>query len=216
MPDSTRSKNAEYTPGTSDEAVRRSTGRGWHEWFQALDNAGAIDLEHKEIVSWLRDEAGLASGWWQQNVTVEYEKARGKRAPVGETSDGGFQVGVSRTVRLNAAEVWGLLLQPPGRGAWLGVIGTLPLEPGTRFETDEGTTCEIRSIRPGERLRLTWQPKDWSRPSTLQIHLGDKGDRCTIGIHQERLADASARQEMREHWRKVLDVLQSLATDESR
>lgn len=180
-----------------------------------LDNAGAASQDHKEIVRWLRDEAGVASGWWQQNVAVEYEKARGKRAPVGESSDGGFQVGVRRTVPLPAGEAWRLLLQPPGRDAWLGVVATLQLEPGFRYETDDGTSGEIRSVREGERLRLTWHPNDWSRSSTLQVHVEDKGDRSTIGIHQERLLDASTRQVMRNHWRKVLDVLQSLAINEA-
>ncbi|MEX2542403.1 MAG: SRPBCC domain-containing protein [Trueperaceae bacterium] len=204
-------KSNDYVPGISAEAVQRVTGRTWQEWFEVLDAAGAADMSHKEIVSWLRDQAGVASGWWQQGVTVEYEKARGKRAEVGETADVGFQVGAQRTLAIPAARAWELLLAGPGRDAWLGASESFRLEPGEHYETADGTRGEVRTVRPGRRVRLTWQPKTWSRPSTLQLDLTDKGERCTVGFHHERLADAATRQAMREHWRDVLDTLRTLA-----
>lgn len=193
-----------YVPGTSPEAVRNATGRAWDDWFRALDDAGAAEMTHKAIVAWLRDEAGVVNGWWQQNVAVEYEKARGKRAEVGETAGAGFQVGVQRTVDAPAERVWHRLTTRPGRDLWLGRLDELPLEKGGRYRTEDGITGEVRSVRPGRRLRLSWRPPDWERPSTLQITLTPKDERCTIGFHQERLPDAEVRQAMRERWQGVL------------
>ena len=48
------------------------------EWFAILDAWGATDHTHTEIARWL---AGAGRpGWWTQNVTVAYERARGMRA----------------------------------------------------------------------------------------------------------------------------------------
>jgi hypothetical protein len=38
---------------TSDEAIRERTGRGWEEWFDALDEWGAAERSHREIARWV-------------------------------------------------------------------------------------------------------------------------------------------------------------------
>ena len=37
----------------ASESVREATGRGWDEWLEALDTAGAAEWSHKEIVAHL-------------------------------------------------------------------------------------------------------------------------------------------------------------------
>ena len=64
---------------TSDEAVRRATGRTWDEWIRWLDERGAAGMSHKQIVALLREQGGVESGWWQQTVTAGYEVAKGRR-----------------------------------------------------------------------------------------------------------------------------------------
>ena len=63
----------------SSESVREATGRGWEEWLEILDGAGAVHREHKEVVAHLRHEHPEVSAWWRQALTVGYELARGKR-----------------------------------------------------------------------------------------------------------------------------------------
>jgi hypothetical protein len=80
-----------------------ATGRTYAQWFALLDRAGAAEMTHRDIARLLRDEHDVPP-WWSQNVTVEYERARGRRAV--NQNDSGFYAGVSKTIRRPAAEVY--------------------------------------------------------------------------------------------------------------
>jgi hypothetical protein len=51
--------------------VREKTRKGSAEWYQIINDAGGLELNHKEIVAFLKSKYRL-SLWWQQVVTVEY------------------------------------------------------------------------------------------------------------------------------------------------
>lgn len=128
-------------------------------------------------------------------------------SPVGKTRDAGWEIGVSRTVHRDPDEVWALLTSPAGVAAWLGGGVTFPAERGDPYETDDGTVGEVRSYRPDDRVRLTWQPPSWSHDSTVQVAIRPTATGTTIRFHQERLADATEREAQRAHWAAVLDRL---------
>jgi uncharacterized protein YndB with AHSA1/START domain len=189
----------------SSDSVREATGRGWDEWLAALDEAGASAWEHKTIVAYLaREFPDSTTGWWRQSITVGYEQARGKRV-VGETADAGFQLGVQRTVEATAAEAWELLVSRPG--LWLGDGARVVFEPGELYRTDDAAG-EIRVVKPGDRLRLTWQPKGWPAPATLQLTVQERhAGKAVINVHLEKLPDGEAREAMRARWRAALERL---------
>ena len=115
----------------SSESVREATGRGWEDWLETLDAAGAADWDHKEIVAYLGREHGEAtSSWWRQSITVGYEQARGKRV-LGETADTGFQVGVQKSVAATPAEAWELIVSRPE--LWLGEGASVNFAEGERY-----------------------------------------------------------------------------------
>jgi uncharacterized protein YndB with AHSA1/START domain len=127
-------------------------------------------------------------------------------APVGRTRDAGWEIGVSRTVDLPVEEVWDFLASPAGTGIWLGHGPERLDERGQTYETTEGTTGAVRSVHPGDRIRLTWQPEDWDHDSTVQVAVTSNGRGGTIiRFHQERLTSAQERQRQRAHWRAVMD-----------
>ena len=187
----------------SSDTVRESTTRDWAEWVEVLDAAGARDWKHAELVAHLeRAHPEVPSGWWRQSVAVGYEQATGQRE-VGETSAGGFQIGVQRTTSLPLDAAWDLLTSRPD--LWLG--GPVAFEKGAVYEVP-GARGEIRVVRPGSRLRLTWQPDDWAAPATLQLTVSQPREgRTVLHVHLEKLPDAASREQMREHWRAVLDRL---------
>lgn len=195
----------------SDEAVREATGRTWKEWQGWLDDRGAADLPHKEIVRLLGRDGGVESGWWRQTVTGTYEKLIGRRA-TGETLDTGFQIGVQRTVAIPAARAWRLLTSPAGVAAWLGEGGVVPLEEGESYRLANGSG-EVRVLRPGQHLRVTWQPGDWPRASTIQARVTPKGEKTVIGFHEEHLPSAETREARRSHFRAALATLLELAEE---
>ena len=196
----------ESVSDVSDEAVFRATGRRWPEWRAVLDEAGARDWPHKAIVAYLKSAHAL-SPWWQQMVTVGYEKACGRRI-TGQTAATGFQIGVRRSFPLTVEETWQRLVAPHGIEIWLGDVASPTLAAGERYVTREGIRGEIRVVKPNDRLRLTWQPADWDQPSTLQIALVSASPAKTaVVFHHEKLASAERRDEMRQRWRGALDRL---------
>lgn len=200
-------KNARVPGRVTDAAVKEATGRDWKAWMRALDQAGADGLTHKQLVALVARET--ESTWWQQSIAVAYEQARGKRK-VGETATAGFQVGVVRTLPLSAPELWDVLTRQAER--WLGPGAALELEAGKGYEVPKrrgapGVRGELRVVKPGQRLRMTWQPDGWKKPATLQLTLVPKARGAALHVHMEKLPDAKAREAMREHWSKVLEKI---------
>ena len=200
-------KSALVTDRVTDSAVKEATGRDWKAWMRALDAAGAGELNHKQLVAHLARE--VESMWWRQSIAVAYEQARGKRI-VGETATTGFQVGVVRTLPLSAQAMWEQVETQPER--WLGPGATLTLQPGAGYEVPKrrgtpGVRGEVRVVKPGQRIRMTWQPDGWKKPATLQLTLVPKARGVSFHVHMEKLPDAKAREAMREHWSKVVEGL---------
>jgi uncharacterized protein YndB with AHSA1/START domain len=64
---------------------------------------------------------------------------------------------------------------------------------------------EVWVVKPGDRLRTTWQPEGWPAPATLQLTLSVSGSgKTAIHAHLEKLPDADAREAMRKRWREAL------------
>lgn len=124
---------------------------------------------------------------------------------VGKTADAGWQIGVSRVLPYPLTDVWAFLSSRDGTDIWLGPGAVLPKERGAGYETESGTTGEVRSFHSLDRVRLTWRPKDWDHDSTVQIALRTTGAKTTVVFHQERLASAQERDEQREYWTDVAE-----------
>lgn len=136
---------------------------------------------------------------------------------VGQSASVGFQIGVRRTLLIGQEEAWELLTSPQGRKLWLGELSTVDCVKGHKFVTQEGTTGEIRVVKPLEQLRLTWQPAGWSKASTLQIRLLPAANpgKTTISFHQEKLDSAERREELKTRWEGVISGLQTLSEEGS-
>lgn len=206
---------------TSSEAVTKATGKTWDEWVELLDKEGAKAMSHKEIAQMLHDKklikkpsgwpAGrsFSEGWWSQMVTVGYEYAKGRRV-LGETSQVGFEVGTQRILPINQKKLWDLVLSKKGLEVWLGKVKDFELKVGFHYKTADGTEGEVRTFKKGEKIRLTWKPKDWKKASTLQITLfcpRNTMDKTNLHFHHEKLASAKIRAQMRDKWKEALHKL---------
>src|SRR5207247_11152697 len=120
----------------SDMAVFRATGKKWNEWFTILDKAGAEKMNHQEIVAILSKKRGVGL-WWQQMVTVTYERARGLRK-VHQRPDG-YSISRSKTVPVPIAKLYRAWVEPRLRGKWLS---------DSKFTVRKATTKRS--------MRITW------------------------------------------------------------
>jgi uncharacterized protein YndB with AHSA1/START domain len=129
-------------------------------------------------------------------------------SPVGLTRDAGWELGVSRTLPLDADAAWALLLSPAGLAAWLGDdLAALPDAVGATYATAGGTTGELRSLHPGDRVRVTWRPPGRDAPATLQAVVRPAARGASIRLHAERLAGPDEREALRDRWRAALAAL---------
>lgn len=192
--------------GVSEPAVQKATGKTWTQWVKCLDAAGAHEMSHKQIVAHLKANFEL-SPWWQQTVTVGYEKAKGRRV-IGQTADAGFQLGIQRTSCCGAERVWKFLTSKTGVAIWLGDVTGWKLVEGFGYQTSDGSEGEIRVVKPKSRLRLTWKTTTMKRAATLQWTLSaNAAGRTSLRLHIEKLASAKMREQMKKHWNTVLDQL---------
>jgi uncharacterized protein YndB with AHSA1/START domain len=173
---------------TSDEAVREATGRSYEDWYRLLDEADMTSRRHGEIVSELTDEHGVDS-WWAQTVTVGYERARGLRPPHGGR-DGLFSISASKTLDVPVVRLFEAFTDEALRERWL-----------------PGRELRERTSQPGKSARF-----DWGDGATrVNVGFEPKGDeRSQVAVAHERLPDAEAAEQMKQHWRERLNALKAL------
>ncbi len=130
--------------------------------------------------------------------------------PTGLTKDAGWQAGASRTLPWTREQAWEVLTSSAGLAAWLGRVEALPAEVGQPYRTTDGTTGELRSLRPLDRVRLTWRPAGRRAPATLQVALSDGARGTVVRLHADRLDDAAEREQVLARFASALDVLAGL------
>jgi hypothetical protein len=169
-------------------ALRRATGRDRAEWFDALDAWGAAGRPYREIADWLTAEHRMSS-WWAQKLIVEYEQARGLRAP-GVRRGGTFTVGASKTLAVRVERLVAAFADPTQRADWL---------PGVALR--ERTSQAGRSIR--------YDVGDGSTRLNVTFVAAGEG-KSQVAVEQELLPDSPAADAAKAYWRGRLSALKSV------
>lgn len=159
----------------SDEAVIKATGADWDEWFKRLDKAGMHDKDHKAIVAQVKAE-GCEKAWWQQTITVQYERARGLR-DVHQRSTGEYQVARQRTMPLSDAELIAWVRDGRKRRSWTGLKLFTPKEsilsgnPYFQFKMPDGRTTlhMVVEAKSEGKASLTVLQSDLAGPEECEI-----------------------------------------------
>jgi hypothetical protein len=171
---------------TSDEEIRRRTGRGWEEWFEVLDDWGPADRTHRETARWLAEQQGLHPlAWNVQAVVNSYELTRGLRV-VGQHADG-FSISATKTVAVPVERLYDAFVDEAERGRWL---------PDSRLR--ERTATKPKSAR-----------FDWGDDGgRVLVTFAAKGDgKSTAALQHTRLADAEEAERMKSYWRERVAAL---------
>lgn len=173
-------------PLVADAAMIRATGKGHAEWFAILDAWGATDHTHTEIARWLNETQG-APGWWIQNITVSYERARGMRAR--HQMANGFSISVTRTIDVEPEGALAAFTDETVRATWLSA------------------PMRQRRTRARNVARFDWDEP----PSRVVVSLAPKGDgRTAITVGHEQLPDAQAGEQFKDRWREWLAALKTV------
>ena len=130
--------------------------------------------------------------------------------PIGLTQDVGYQIGARKTFAVSSQRAWATLTSKAGLKLWLGDVDGFQFVPGHTYQTKDGAVGEIRVVQAGDHLRMTWQPKRWKQPSTIQVRVMSNGDKSIISFHQDNLAGPAERKQMYLRWQKVLQALPAL------
>jgi uncharacterized protein YndB with AHSA1/START domain len=129
-----------------------------------------------------------------------------KTKVVGDTKDAGFQFGLRKTFHISFDEVWNFMFSLNGLKIWLGSLA-IELSEKQDYKTKEGIEGEIRLIKVHSHIRLTWKKKGWDNVSQLQVRVMNTDGKTVIGFHQDHLSDANQRNEMKDHWNKVMEKI---------
>lgn len=170
-------------PIVGDDAVRAKTGRTWAQWIAALDAAGARGRSHRDIVAMLRHRFRLGP-WWQQMVTVGYERATGQRAAHQRAS--GYGADISRTFAAPCTALARAFEDARARAAWLRVKG-----------------ASVRSGTAGKVIRL-----DWPDGTRVEVRFRPKGRaKSSAAVEHSRLASLREVTRMKAVWAEAFERL---------
>ncbi len=169
-------------PTASDAAVRKATGKSWGEWITLLKKLKADRLTHQEIASLLSDQHGV-SGWWAQGITVEFERAIGRRE-IGQTCDGDYQASIGKTL---AGTIDQALASWRQRAKGLKDFDGVPL----------GGAATVTKSDKWRYWRVTL-----ADDTKVTIVIGRKGpDKAHLAVNHDKLPDAAAVERWKAYWK---------------
>lgn len=169
------------------KALETGSGITWDEWVKLL--APYRDLDHTDMAKITLDkihERGKSKSpeWWAQGVTVAYEQYIGRRK-VGQQSDGKFSVTVSKTLPGDMDEAL---------ATWLSQVDGV----------QEFDGIELRGM---PRVNRTEKWRYWrvtlDDDSTISVNIQTKpsGDKSTLSINHDKLAQESDVERWRTYWK---------------
>ncbi len=188
QPKSSQSSSA--ASQVSDATVKEKTGKDWSAWLKALDAKKAMELNHKAIVALLAKDYPEVSSWWQQMITVTYERARGLRDKH-EKSDG-YVAGASKTLPTPLPKLYLAWKDGRLRKKWLG-----------------NAAFTVTKATENKSLRLTWNDG-----SKVDVYLTAKGeDKSMVAVQHEKLKNREAVDKTKAFWKGALERLKEVVFD---
>jgi hypothetical protein len=141
-------------------------------------------MTHKQIVEYLHQHHQLTA-WWEQSVTVAYEKARGLR--VSHERPDGYEVSVSKTVAAPLAELFAAWSDPVRLREWLG-----------------GDWLDIHRSTAEKSVRGQWREDD----TRVEAHFQAAGEaKSRVTVTHRRLGSAEEAERAKALWKERLGRL---------
>ena len=176
------------TKRISDSAVRSKTKRTWNEWFSILDEAGAKELTHKDIASYIYKNYCL-SPWWSQMITVRYEQKHGLRSRYQRPD--GYSVSASKVLNSSVDKVYNYWVDAKLRIRWLNM-----------------NDIKIRKATQDKSITATWI----DGKTTLEVNFYKKrNSKSQVVVQHSKIAIIEEAFSMKLYWKKSLQRLASMS-----
>lgn len=192
----------------TSKSVRKHTDKEWHQWVQILAKAGADSWVHKDIAEFLVKKYKL-SQWWCHIVATGYEVYIGRKI-AGRNQKGEYQITVTKSLKVDGKKTWKFVSSPKGIAMWLAPMSKFALKPKSVYEREDGVYGEIRTMKAGHRIRLTWIDGDASEATTVvQVMVVHRAGResSILCFQHEKLRDGRLKDVLRDHWRGILEAI---------
>jgi hypothetical protein len=170
----------------TDEAIKAKTGKGWAQWFAALDKAGAAKCKHKAIAALLEEKMGVGP-WYAQMVAVSYERSRGIRA-MNQKCDGEFSVSVTKVMPVPLSRLFAVATAK--QADWF---------PRGAFTESSRTKDKY------------WRGK-WKTGRLAMGFIAKEAGKAQIAIDSGQLPGPEAVEKERAAWKKAVEKLSGLLT----
>lgn len=165
----------------SDEAVKKSTGKNWKQWFSILNKTVAKKMGHKDIAILLSEKYHLPD-WWSQMVTVQFEQElKGRKKH--ETANG-YQISKSKTLPFAASKIFNAVHSPSERNLWL-----------------KDSEFKITTSTKNKSIRGKWS--DGKTNLEFQFYHKDKS-KTQVVIQHSKISSAAKDANMKLYWGKNL------------
>jgi uncharacterized protein YndB with AHSA1/START domain len=191
-----------------EETLLAKTGKGRSEWHAILDAFGCKEKGHKATADFLNKEHGV-SYWWSQQITIDYERAKGIRE-VGQRHHKGFAVNVTRTIEAPVEKAWSAWANPAELSTWFTTEAQQDFREGGSYQNADKDKGVFKKIVPNQRLEFTWDNEKHSPGSIVIVEFMSKGpNKTTVAITHDKLADSQATADMKIGWTWALTSLKS-------
>ena len=172
------------------------TGHGWDHWFARLDAYDAAAKGHTATARHVAVDHGV-DGWHAQQITVQYERARGLRG-TNQRMSGEYEVSVSKMLPAPVDKVVKALRDSRARSAWAG-----SLDPELRHALGKVVKGLRERERGNARLRI-------KTPGgvTVALYLDPKPDGRSLLVAQNlKLRSVGDVDRQRKTWKQALAEL---------
>ncbi len=181
----------ELKPAIGNESIVKATGHGYDHWFGVLDAFDAPAKGHTASAAHLLKEHGIRA-WYAQMITVQYERARGKRSR-NQSCSGDFQVNVSKAMGAGIEAVTAALSD----GRWLK-----DADPELSRAFPRPARLEVKNAKLA-KLRYKWDG------TTIEIRVTATKSGATVTADNMKLSDAAHVERRRSQWRTALEALRA-------
>jgi hypothetical protein len=178
-------------------AIENATAESWDAWTSFLESIDAPNRSHKEIAIDVHQrlaERAPNAGWWAQGITVAYEQQIGRREP-GQSCEGDFQVGVSKTFTGSMDEAL---------AAWVALAG------------DRTEFSGVPITRPGsasESPKWRYWRCGLDDGTLVNINIYEKAPgKASLGVQHTKLETAETVEHWRAYWKDLLKAYPASAS----